>query len=239
MADIKAKRKAIENKITVLMNAFDPTGANTEYYKSLFAKMDDKAFSEWMNKLDGEENFLILQICDYERNLLMQNVEDAAKTIGVPLYERLALPFLSSDPNTPVFSKYPVPVGYLPLKRMQQSRIKKNSTSIEIAERNKFNQVTGHDKNGRSSDQENNALLALGSKVIIKEFLSARADDSVMKNEMHQKISKNGYVTLNSLTDDIENKTVVNLIDVYLISMGLKSDLITKNLMVRKTIKDM
>ena len=232
----KKLRAQLENICYEMTDAMDPTGRNTEFYKGYFGKMNDKRFEEFMDKLCVDDNYLILHHIDYETNLSMENIERAATVRGIPLYEKLALPYISKNPEEPIITKEAVPVGYLPMKKMQQTQFKKNSTSIEIAKRNKFNQVSGHDKNGRSSDMENYALAALGSEVIMKEFMSARADDSVMKNEMYSRISKNGYVSLDSLTDEVENKEVLNLIDVYLISMGLKSDLITSDLLTLHTI---
>ena len=58
-----------------------------------------------------------------------------------------------------------------------------------------------------------------------------------MQNEMLDKIATDGYVDLNALTDKVENKTTLNTLDVYLISMGLKSDLVTEGLLLKKTIR--
>lgn len=58
-----------------------------------------------------------------------------------------------------------------------------------------------------------------------------------MQNEMLDKIATDGYVDLNTLTDKVENKTTLNTLDVYLISMGLKSDLVTEGLLLKKTIR--
>ena len=71
----------------------------------------------------------------------------------------------------------------------------------------------------------------------MREFCGPRADDLVMQNEMLDKIATDGYVDLNALTDKVENKTTLNTLDVYLISMGLKSDLVTEGLLLKKTIR--
>ncbi|MOA44133.1 hypothetical protein D3C78_1663620 [compost metagenome] len=59
----------------------------------------------------------------------------------------------------------------------------------------------------------------------------------VMKNEMHSSIAQKQFVSLNSLTNNVANKTTLNAVDVQLIAMGVKSDLVTDGLAVRKTIK--
>ena len=177
-AELNKRRKETEEFIYGLFNKLNPSGANTEFYREKFSKMNLKQFAEFMTKLESPNNWLMWQIIDYEKNINMKVIEDAANYIGIPLYERIAYPHLSDDPNNPIMSYEPVPVLYLHLKPMQQMRTKKNSTSTEITKRNKFNQVTGEDKNGQSSDIENYALVALGAEKILKELLSARADDS-------------------------------------------------------------
>lgn len=235
-AELKKRRKATEEFIYGMFDRLDPTGANTAFYRDMFAKMDLKQFAQFMERIEEPDNWLMWQVIDYEKDINMQVIENAADYIGVPLYERLAYPHLSDDPNHPIMSPEPVPVLYLHLKPMQQMRTKKNSTSTEITKRNKFNQVTGEDKNGQSSDIENYSLVALGAEKILKEFLSARADDSVMKNEMLANIARDGYCSIDSLTDDIKNKVTLNMIDVYLMSMGLKTDLINKSLLLQYTV---
>ena len=56
-----------------------------------------------------------------------------------------------------------------------------------------------------------------------------------MKNEMLSNISRDGYCSLSDLTDDIKNKVALNMIDVYLMSMGLQTDLINKSLILQYT----
>ena len=59
-----------------------------------------------------------------------------------------------------------------------------------------------------------------------------------MKQEAIGNIVKDGYLSINELEDDPANKTTLNTIDVYMLGMSLKSDLVTKGLMVKKSIKD-
>ena len=115
---------------------------------------------------------------------------------------------------------------------------KKNSTSTDLGERSAMTgQVTGHDKNSRESDVENYALVTLGADENLRELMGPRADDLVMKREMYSSISKNGYVSINDLTDDVRNKTSLNTIDVFFLSMGIKTDLVTNDLTIKKTTK--
>lgn len=117
--------------------------------------------------------------------------------------------------------------------------MKKNGISTDISERSALtNQVTGHDKNGRESDLENTMLTALGMTNTLKELNAPRADDSVMKREMLRDIALNGYTSLEDMTDEIKNKTTLNTVDCYIRGMSLISDLVTKGLMLPKTLDD-
>lgn len=240
MAISKEKREKMEALIYKFFDAMDPTGTNTTKYRLLFQSMDDRKFDSYFKSLFASEiDYLTLDIVDYERDLKMEQVEAGAKVLGIPLYEKVALPYANMDKNNPTITKYAVPVGYVHIKRVQQLRSKKNTTSIETSERSATTgQVTGHDKNSRENDTEVFALVTLGADATLKEFLGPKADDLVMKAEMANQISTNGYVDLDKLTSKVENKTTLNTLDTYLICMGLKSDLVTDGLVLKKTLND-
>ena len=116
--------------------------------------------------------------------------------------------------------------------------MKKNGISTSIAQRSALTgQITGKDKNGRSSDIENSMLISMGLINTMKELNSARADDMTMKQEMLRDIATNGYTKLEDMTDDVSNKTTLNTVDTYFLGMGIKTDLVTKGLMTNKTLK--
>lgn len=239
MAITPKKRKEMEALIYSVFDALDPSGTNTDKYKSMFKGMNDSQFDTFFKNLFANEDlYLILDIVDYERSVKIEQVEKAAKILGVPLMEKVAMPFINGDKDRPTLTKREVPVGYLHLKRMQQILSKKNSTSTDISSRSaKTGQVINKDKNARESDQETSALITTGSINTLKELLGGRADDMTMKQEMYAEISRKGYVSLNELTDNINNKTTLNTLDAMLISMGIKSDLVTKTLAVNKTLE--
>lgn len=239
MAITKNTRVKMEKTIYDVFATLDPSKTTADKYRNQFKKMSDVEFDKFFKNLFANENdYLILDIVDYERDLTIENVEKAAKLLDVPLFERLVQPYASDDKNRPLVSKYEVPVGYIHCKRVQQFLRKKNSTSTDISMRSAMSgQVMGKDKNARDSDLENYALVTLGAENCLREFMGPRADDPVMKNEMYTQIAKNGYVSLDELTNDVKNKTTLNTIDVFFTGMGIKTDLVTDGLMVKKTIK--
>lgn len=239
MAITPKKRKEMENLIYSVFSELDPTEVNTNKYKVLFSSMSDSQFDKFFKDLfENEDRYLILDIVNYERDLTIEQIEAAAKVLDIPLMEKVAMPFVNEDPDHPVLTKYECPVGYLHLKRMQQILSKKNSTSTEISSRSALTgQVVARDKNARTSDQEVFSLVTLGAEDSLRELLGGRADDLTMKTEMYSEISKKGYVSINELTNNVENKTTLNTVDTYLIGCGIKSDLITKSLALPKTLK--
>jgi hypothetical protein len=59
-----------------------------------------------------------------------------------------------------------------------------------------------------------------------------------MKEDAYSQIRQKGYVSMKELPDHIENKTSLNMLDTYMISMGLMSDLVTNSYLTVKTLKN-
>ena len=238
MGMTKPKRVKMEKLIYDVMSELDPTGANTTKYKNLFKGMSDVQFDTFFKKLFANDNdYITLDVVDYEVDLKIDQVEKAAKVLSIPLAEHIAMPYVNRDIDSPIMSKMPVFTGYVHIKRMQQVLSKKNTTSTDIGERSALTgQVTGKDKNARDSDTENFALVTLDATDNLRELLGPRADDRVMKSELYADISRKGYGNLAGLTNDVSNKATLNAVDVYLIGMGIKSDLVTDGLVLTGTL---
>ena len=128
--------------LTTVMNKLDP--------------MSDTEFDKWAKDFfaDDKKN-LYLEIVEYERDLTLEAIENAAKYLKVPLYERVVLPYLNGDPTLCTTTPTPVPVGYIHIKRMPQTVHHKNSGSTSIRHRSsKTGQVSGEGRNGRNTDVE-------------------------------------------------------------------------------------
>lgn len=240
MAMTPEKRSKMEKLIYDTFDALDPTGSNTKKYKDKFSEMSDSQFDSFFKQFFANpKEFLILDIVEYERTLSFDKIEKAAKVLDIPLFEDLYMPHITMDKNNVVCTKYPVAVGYLPIKRPQQILHKKNGLSINTEKRSALTgQVTSEDKNGRQSDAENTMMVALGADKILEEMNGPRSDDMTMKSQMNVQIANNGYVHLSDLNSDPANKTTLNTVNVYLIGMGLKTDLVTPGLMFKNTIRE-
>ena len=234
-----AKRTTMCSLIYKFFSTFDKTGDNTKKYKEFFSPMTDAQFETYFKQFFADEKqYLILDIVDYERTIKLEDIEDTAKVLDIPLYEYVALPWITMDKNNIIVTKQKVPVGYINVKRTQQTVAKKNGISTNIDQRSAITgQVSGADKNGRESDLENNMLISLGLEHTLKELNGPRADDLVMKQQMLMAISEKGYLTLNELDDRVENKTTLNTVNAYFLGMGLNTDLVTKGLKLQSTLR--
>jgi hypothetical protein len=103
---------------------------------------------------------------------------------------------------------------------------KKNTYSLDINKRNmKTGQLTGEDKIARISDMETLSLLTYKEDpVCLREFLSARADSMDSKATMYKEISKQGYVYMKDLPNDISKKQTLNTVSTLLLGAGIDND---------------
>lgn len=230
MPSIKEKRKVVMEYLDKFFNTLDPSGANSKLYHEKFDHMSDQQFDQYFRKfLNNDKQNFYLEIVEYERDLKIEDIEKCAEIMTVPLFERIAMPYLTMDKNNVVVSTTPVPVGFIHEKRMPQTLMKKSAASIKTDKRNPLSgQVVGDDKNARNSDSEVYSLATLGANAALREFLGPRADDSKAKSEMYSKIGDNGFVSLDELTDDPYNKTAVNTFDVYFLMQGLRTNMIER-----------
>ena len=230
MPSIKEKRKVVMEYLDKFFNTLDPSGANSKLYHEKFDHMSDQQFDQYFRKfLNNDKQNFYLEIVEYERDLKIEDIEKCAEIMTVPLFERIAMPYLTMDKNNVVVSTTPVPVGFIHEKRMPQTLMKKSAASIKTDKRNPLSgQVVGDDKNARNSDSEVYSLAPLGANAALKEFLGPRADDMRAKNEMYAEIAKNGYVAMEDLTDDVYNKVALNTFDMYFLMQGLRTNMIER-----------
>ena len=236
-----ANRKQVEQLIYDFYDALDPSGSNTDKMKSIFSPMNDKEFEKYMKEFlaDDNENFIV-DIVDFEHDVKFEYAEKAAKVIGTELFEYVYLPHLNRNKTTPIRTKEKCLVGYFNTKRTQQFLHKKNALSNSNEHINVLTgQVSRDDKNARDSDIEASMLISIGADKILEEFHGFRADDHVMKRQARQSISTKGYIMLDELENNPVNKVTLNSVSVYLLSMGIKNDLVTSSYILPKTTEEM
>ena len=226
------KRRKIQELIDGVMKNLDPTGRNAEKYRMMFSKMNDKQFSEWINKfLKDEKSNFRLDIEEFGKmQMRYENVENAAKFLKVPLYEYVYMPHVSNDPNRPVRTNQPVLVGYLNIKRPQQLVTKKTGLAISDNNRDEITgAMKGDSKGGTTSGIENELLVGVGADTIISEICGARGDNVYEYDEMLSQIAETGSVRLEDIKTGTYDKPTILKADIYLRAMGYKTDIVSES----------
>ena len=229
MAYIKEKRKYVMDYVCQMHDDLDPSGTNSKRFREEWDKLSDQEFSKKMEKWLNDDSIkgFYLEIVEFERDLSLENVFKCAERMNVPLFEHVACPHINGSTENAIVTPEPVPVGYIHAKRMQQTLLKKNSGSISIDEFNpKTGQVSGDDKNAVNSNVETYSMVATGAKEALRELMGPRADNRTAKTEMLNAINRDGYVSLNELSNRQEDKVSLNSLDVYFTMQGLRTNLV-------------
>lgn len=229
------QREKAEELIYNTMDALDPSGMNSSYYKQKFAEMSDAQFEKFISN----DLALKFQTRPFEIEPKMTNIEKAAKVIGVPLLEKVSLPYLYKDSKgNPVKSKECL-VIYQHIKKMKQFITKKNAMSTDISKRDmKTGLLIADDKNGKTSDREFESLAVLGLDQTARELSRPRADAMNAKSVMYNTLNIMGQVDLDELPRDVDDVLSRNLLDAYFIGSQLKTNLITDDYHLPITLKD-
>ena len=231
------KRKKMETAIYKFFKSLDPSGMNEKFYKEKFSTMSDTQFDTFFKGFFKDPKaYLILNVVDYDAPISMNAIEATSKAFQIPLFEYVYMPHVTMNKSNVVRTPLPVPVIYLNIKRTQQTVMHKNGLSIFTKQRSSVtNQLVGKDKNGRSSDLENTMLVSMGLNKCLAELNGPRADDANMKINMQVQIAQTGTYMIDEAESNVENKTTLNTVNVYLLGMGIRSDLVDDNLVMRGT----
>lgn len=244
MADIKTKRAKIEKLLYNVLALMDPSKVNMQKYQALFSKMNDDQFSKWMNSfLADEKSNIRLDIEEFgpdNRKLKFENVEKAAEYIGIPLFEYVYMPHISSDPNHPIRTKEKVLVGYLNIKRPQQLVTKKTGYVLSDADRDEqTGTAKGESRGGTTTGVENELLAGVGADKVISELLGVRGDNVKEYDNMLESISETGSVKLEDIKTNKFDKPTLLKTDILFMCMGLKTDIVSESYYSTKKIRDL
>ena len=224
------KNKKLEEAcklILTVISALDPTEKNTDHYKEFFASKKEEDLLKWFKKFlnNPDDNFYI-EVLPYVNEPGFNEIKKAAKILQIPLEEYVTFPAQGG-----ITTQYPVPVGYLQVKRQQQIVAKKNSFASNIRQRNsKTGQVVGASKAARESDMDSYTLQTLGAKNVLRELMGSRADDMTAKNQLYSQLAMQGYSSLSEIESDPTEKIALRTVDMLYLCAGVKTDLITSDL---------
>lgn len=229
------QRQDAEALIYRVFDAVDTTKTNSDYYKKIFAKMNDQEFYEFCKRrLPFRFHQEIFKV-----EPKMHNIFDAFDILGKPLLEKVKLPhyYVNKD-GIPVESQECL-VIYIHLKRMKQMLTKKNSTAMNIEKRDmKTGLLTSEDKGGKETDREFESLALMGLEYTIDEFARPKADAMAAMSQMSNMIMSQGYVYEKDLEIAKDDSLAKNLLNVYLIGANIHSNLVDIEYMTPYTAKN-
>lgn len=235
MAVTKSQIKKAQELIIKVFNKLDKTGINTEHYKKLFSKMSDKEFIKFAS-CDFPYRF---HERPFETNTDMEDVKQACDIMGVPLMERVKLPYLYEDENGNSVNTLECYTVYTHFKKVQQFITHKNSMSSDVTKRDmKTGLLNGFDKNGKTSDREMESLAILDLDDTLTEFARPKADSMKAKNYMENIINTTGQVSQKDIPIDKDDSLSKNLFNTYMIGALLNSNIVNNNYTLPYTLKD-
>lgn len=234
MANIKEARKKVEEKIYKVFDMIDKTGANTEYYKAKFSKMNDKQFYDFF-----DQDFpLKFQSKVFENDPTIDQIMDALNYLKVPIEEKVNMPFLYRNKDGVPVKSQSVLVVYMTLKRLKQMVQKKTGYSVNISKRDyRTGLLIDSDKNGNSTDREFESMVTFDLPETIKELATYRADAMNAKSKFYNQINTTGMVSQKDVPVENDDSLARNLISSYLLGAHINSNLVNTEDYLPRTLK--
>ena len=229
------KRKQIEELVISTFDILDKSKVNSEYYKELFANMTDAQFKKFISR----ELPFRFQYKPSVTEPTMDDIEKALNNIGVPLLEKIHLPYLYEDKNGKSVTTAECFVGYTHHKRVQQFITKKNKWATDIGNRDlKGGRLVGGDKGAAESDREFESMAVFGLDHTTREFSTFRADSMDAKNIAYSQIQTTGMLREEDVPVNRDDSLSNNMFSAYLIGAGIYSNLVNTGYMTPYTLKN-
>lgn len=221
----KKQREEIEELIISSFNILDKSGTNSEYYKDLFSKMSDSQFHSFIaKKYPGKFHYR-----PSVTEPTTDDIKEALNFIGVPLSEKINMPWVYEDKEgKPVQSKE-CTVVYLHHKKVQQFITKKNKWAISVSNRDmKGGRLIGADKGAVTSDREFESMEVQSMNNTVDEFSTFRADSMKSKNLANAIIGTTGVLHLDDIKVDKDDFLSKNLMSAYMIGAHLNTNIVNE-----------
>lgn len=203
-------RKEAEKVALEWIDAIDPSGKNGDLYRNeIFPAMSDEMFDSWINALEAKQEFLTMQYCNLTGSAITtENNLKVAKDKGVKIFQRIRI----TDPVTGqvVVKPVPVPVLYLPVRRLAQTLEEKMAYAEDNIHLDELSgQVTGPSKASAISTPELAIWLGYGLDDAALEFFKYRGGDQKAYRAMERMISETGESDMDVL-EPYTDKSKIN-----------------------------
>ena len=228
-------RQKAEALIYAYYDAVDTTGSNTAYYKAMFSKMSDAQFKKFCARPLPFRFHTKPWVVDPK----MEDIKRGLDVLGVPLTEKVYLPYYYKDSKGNPVESQPAVVVPIHIKKMKQFAVKKNNTTGGIDDRDyKTGLLVYHDKGGKTSDREMEGLIAMNMHDTMKELTTFRADAMNAKSIAYSTISTTGILRQNDIPVDQADFTSKNTLNYYLLGSGLYTNIVNQDYMLPITVKN-
>lgn len=236
----KEQRNAIEKKtldVVLLMHGGVAEG-NYKRIQAQFKVMSDEDFYKWAMWC-GEQNENTIHLYEEPfKDIKLTDIQKAADYLKLPLEEYI---YYHDADKDGLRSATKVSVGYLHCRRMEQMLSKKNHYTFSNDQISPFTgDVSGKEsKVSGFSEAEATAVMSWNAPNLLKEIYGPRSTSQGMKNEMYRIIARDGSVSMSELEekDSIEDHTVLNTLNTYMLASGIRSDLIGTTMKTPYTIR--
>lgn len=189
------KRKKIQDKILSVLSSMDRTGKNTKHYQDKFAKMSDKDFADFMQRIRDREEVLVIYSANTVDRLSLPDLVDTAKKIGLELFERIRMYDTTND--TYYYTPHKMLVLQWPIRRMAQFVDHKLSVAEGDSRIDMLSgQVVKPDQAASLSEPETRCLYARGLNKTLRELLKFRGGDVVAFAEFKRELEETGTTTV-------------------------------------------
>lgn len=153
----------------------------------------------------------------------LKDIKEFADFLNIELDEKLILPAQNN-----IVTEHPCPLGYAPIKLLEQLVYKKVVTSHDVAEVDPITgQSTTNSKTRMITAPE--LINAFSNKEITKslfpEYLSARSDDAIASDDMHKQIAETGRFSVSKMKSTGIGQ-IQKTLSAYLIGSGIDNDIV-------------
>lgn len=221
-------RVEAEKAIIDLMNEMDKTGYNGIKVKEKMTKMSAKEFTQWMKRLNNEEEYLSIEYDFSPKGWHpdLQYLKRVAKKLKVPLTEYIAFPHANPDDlDNPTISTTKCPRLLLTIRKMRQMGSHENTASSNIDTVSLLTgQVTSDSKVARLTNVQRYGLEFDNMVAISEELTNSRADDEKAKMKLIKQIELYGDVSKKDIKTHkpagSSNKQSVKTMQYYFLMCG-------------------
>lgn len=192
-------------------------------YKTELEKLNNMSDAELKKKILSDEIYIYVKPF---KEPSLKDIKSFADYLGIELDEKLILP---SHGN--IVTENPVPVGFSPIKFLEQLVYKKIVTSHEVTKTDPITgQATSSSKTRMVSAPE--LINTFGypgiSQDLFPEYLSARSDDKDANMDMQKQIAETGRFSTKNMSSTGLGQ-VQKTLSYYLYGSGIDNDILPTN----------